>query len=464
VKDSRLERPGIASLPGRAAEAATSYHSLLSANPRLAHDTVAALLAEHERRDLMIQGRLLCTVLRPRFLDASVSRTLATASHVIAGILERAGKEILSSASLLDMAGASEAEREIWAVDPGYAGLTLTSRLDAFIVDGQPRFIEYNAESPAGIGYCDSLTEVFESLPAMQAWVAGRRFARHHARRRLYDVLLAAYREWGGKDTPRIAIVDWQDVPTRRDFELCSEHFRERGAWVAITDPRSLEYRGGQAWLGNEPVSLIYRRVLLDELLDRAAEARPLLDAYHDGAVCMVNSPRSKLLHKKTLFAMLSEGTLGIELTSDEEDVVEANVPWTRRLVSGKTKYHGREVGLRELVANERERFTIKPVDDYGGRGVVMGWETDADSWRRIVDNTGDGVYIVQERVEVPREEFPMIRHGSVDLVPLWVDTDPLLFAGEMGCILTRMSGSALLNVTAGSGSTTSTLVFEEDG
>jgi hypothetical protein len=52
-----------------------------------------------------------------------------------------------------------------------------------------------------------------------------------------------------------------------------------------------------------------------------------------------------------------------------------------------------------------------------------------------------------------------VMRDGSMEIVPLMVDTDPLLFDGRLGGILTRISGSPMLNVTAGSGSTTPTFV-----
>ena len=455
---------GTATLSGRAAEAVSSYHAALAADTELARETSEALVRAHHDRRLMMQGRLLCNVLRPRFLDASASNALGLAAAAIAGILERAGEAMLRSGGQLRSIGASDVEQEIWSIDPGYAGLTLTSRLDAFIAAGRIRFIEYNAESPAGIGYCDSLTEVFHRLPAMQRWVAHRGFEPQNARRRLWESLLAAYRQWGGTDTPRIAIVDWQDVPTKRDFELCAEYFRDQGAWVGISDPRALTYRRGQVFLGDDRITLVYRRVLLHELLARASDARALLYAYRDGAVCMVNSPRSKLLHKKTVFALLSEGALGVDLDHGERDLVETVIPWTRRLALGRTTLDGREIDLRQALIDDPERFAVKPVDDYGGKGVVLGWETDPEHWKRLVNNSPESAYIVQERVEVPQEEFPVYRDGSLHLESLSVDTDPLLFRGEMGSILTRMSGSALLNVTAGSGSTTPTFVLEEDG
>ena len=177
----------------------------------------------------------------------------------------------------------------------------------------------------------------------------------------------------------------------------------------------------------------------------------------------MVNSPRSKLLHKKAVLALLSDQALDLDVTREEQMVVDATVPWTRLVVDETTTYEGRRVNLVELLRANQDRFALKPVDDYGGRGVVLGWDTDPEQWQREIGNALESHYVVQERVEVPSEEFPAWKEDALALVPLLVDTDPLLFRGELGGVLTRISGDPLLNVTAGTGSTTPTFMVSEE-
>jgi hypothetical protein len=450
-----------------AAEAAESYHATMLADRELASRTHRDLLRAHHEYGLMIRDRPLCNVLRPRFLDGTSAAVLARAARIIAELLERAGQHLLTSDRLLDPVGASEAERDVWSIDPGYRDLTVTSRLDSFMASGRIRFIEYNAESPAAIGFCDVLTEIFERLPAVRSWGQAPKQSAD-ARDRLLDVLLQAYRDWGGTGRPSVAVIDWADVITRRDFELCAEQFRARGIPTVICDPRELERdRGGRVAHRGERIDLVYRRVLLHELLEKAPEARSLFDAYREGAVCVVNSPRSKLLHKKTVFAMLSEGTLGIDVTDEEQAVIDGTVPWTRTVRPGPTSYRGADVDLIRLLRDQRERFVLKPADDYGGRGIVLGWDSSEGQWDEALESSPDGELVVQERVEVPEEEYPVWRvagntrdEEETALLRLLVDTDPLMFKGRMGGILTRMSGSAVLNVTAGTGSSAPTFIL----
>ncbi len=58
----------------------------------------------------------------------------------------------------------TEDERALVAIEPGYATASTASRLDSFILPDSLQFAEYNAESPAGLGYTEMLSGGFERL------------------------------------------------------------------------------------------------------------------------------------------------------------------------------------------------------------------------------------------------------------------------------------------------------------
>jgi hypothetical protein len=62
----------------------------------------------------------------------------------------------------------------------------------------------------------------------------------------------------------------------------------------------------------------------------------------------------------------------------------------------------------------------------------------------------------------VANGEFPIWNDSQAETASLLVDTNPLMFSTEMGSILTRTSSDALLNVSAGTGSSTATLITGE--
>jgi hypothetical protein len=102
----------------------------------------------------------------------------------------------------------------------------------------------------------------------------------------------------------------------------------------------------------------------------------------------------------------------------------------------------------------------LKPNDEYGGKGVVLGWTVDRHEWEQTLIGALTTSFVVQEKVAVPREPFPVVL-DRVHFLDLSVDCDPYLFWGRVGGVLTRLSSSALLNVTAGAGSVVPTYLVE---
>jgi uncharacterized circularly permuted ATP-grasp superfamily protein len=259
---------------------------------------------------------------------------------------------------------------------------------------------------------------------------------------------------------PCIAIVDWRGLPTLTEFEMFQRYFEEQGLSCVICAPEDLELRRDRLYADGERVHLVYRRVLTSELLARPAVAKPLVDAYLKGAAIVVNSFRAKLLHKKMSLALLSDDRYARLYSAPQRAAIARHIPWTRKVREGHTTYGGKVVDLADFVLKERARLVLKPNDEYGGKGVVLGWTVDAHEWEQTFLAALTSSYVVQERVEVPREPFPVLLE-NVHFLDLAADLDPYLFWGAVQGNLCRLSSSALLNVTAGAGSVVPTYIVE---
>jgi uncharacterized circularly permuted ATP-grasp superfamily protein len=200
---------------------------------------------------------------------------------------------------------------------------------------------------------------------------------------------------------------------------------------------------------------------LISELLARPEAAKPLVDAYKAHHVCVVNSFRDKLLHKKSIFALLSDPRYTHYFTEAERTLINTHIPWTRCVVEGYSTYKGARIDLVPFILDNRERLVLKPNDEYGGKGVIIGWETTAANWKAALNEALTTPYVVQERVVVERERFPVWEEGRLVWADLAVDLDPFIFGTEVTGALSRLSASSLLNVTAGRASTTPTFLVE---
>lgn len=399
----------------------------------------------------MFGTRPLSVALRPQFLTRRRYDQAVRAAEGVLSALAELERAVLKDPDLRAELCLEPDEERLALVDPGFGFSSPSSRLDSFFA-GQVRFVEYNAESPAGMAYGDNLSAVFAELPIMKAFRKRFRGRFVSTQRRQLSTMLRAFRQWGKDAKPVIAIVDWEGLPTAPEFEMFKAFFEANGVKTVITDPRRLEFRKGRLYAGRVAVNLVYRRVLTSELLAKGDETRALLDAYVAGAVCVVNSFRAKLLHKKLSLALLSDPAYQHLYTPAQRAAIRRHVPWTRRV----------RPELVEDVAMRRQTLVLKPNDEYGGKGVVLGWTAGQREWENAVAEAAAGCYVVQEAVEIPRFKFPVAIDGlDLQYLDLAVDLDPYLFGGRVGGFMTRVSADALLNVTAGAGSLVPTFVIE---
>jgi uncharacterized circularly permuted ATP-grasp superfamily protein len=273
----------------------------------------------------------------------------------------------------------------------------------------------------------------------------------------MLEVLLKSYEEFLGhtpERKPRIAIVDLPGVPTVSEFELFRDFFESNGYPSVICTPQELEFSNNRLAVNGLEIDIVYKRLLVNEYLPIIEEYPALLDAYRARAVCMVNSFRSKLIHKKALFAVLTERRYASLFSEAELAAIRAHVPWTRIVRDEQSDYRDEQMDLLEFVRHNSERLVLKPNDDYGGHGITIGWNVDQAEWDAAIEKAlANGDYLVQERVPTARETFPALTEdGRVEFAEQLVDLDPLLFNGKVGSAFTRLSFTELANVSSGGG------------
>lgn len=459
--------------PAAPSAAIADYHALLggAAGARLAADTQGALETALARRGLIFGARPLCTVVRPRFFTPAQYARLGERVAGLMRAFNAAHRAALDDPAVRAQFRLEEWEEALLAAGPRADVSSPTARLDAFVVDtagdgGTFALTEVNGETPAGAGFNDTLTDTFLELPAMRAFVRRWHVLPVFAHYGVVEAVVGAWRRWAdaaGRPArgvaPRVAILDWDDVPTRLEFVMFQHFFQAQGMDCVIADPRAATFetntgRDGRLVLDGAPVDVIYKRVLLSELVERAGIECDVLRAWQAGAVCMVNPPDGKILHKKASLAVLSDERNAGLFDAAERAAIADGIPWTRVVEERRTVHDGREVDLLPYLAANRERFVLKPNDAYGGTGIVLGWTVDAGEWDAALARALAEPYVAQARVPIPVEAYPSVVDGEVHLIDRMIDTAPYVTDGAvMEGLLSRLSTAALLNVTAGGGS-----------
>jgi hypothetical protein len=438
--------------------AADDYHRLLRDETAFVEEMEARLFDRMRAAKLTFGDRVLCPFVRPAFITPA---DYADVKDVCRGILTAISKvEATLGAGLWDRVDLTPDERELVAIDPGYRASSPSCRLDSFLTPSAYQFVELNAETPAGIAYAEALVDIFLELPIVRKFQERYRLHRFQARSRLLETLVSCYREAGGRvERPRIAIVDYDGVPTRAEHHLFQDFFESKGYPSIVCDPRRLTYEGGRLRHDGAAIDIVYKRLLVNELLEKATELTAFLQAARDRAVTVVNPFRCKPIHKKAIFAVLTDDDLQALFTKGERAAIAAHVPWTRRVREERTTFEGKAIDLPAFIRENREQLVMKPNDEYGGKGVFIGWEMSEAEWERALAEALETSYVVQGKVELQRQSFPELVPGGLRFRDLVVDLDPFVFGGEVEGFLTRLSGTSLANVTSGGGQVPAFLV-----
>ena len=430
------------------------YHKTLLRDEGLTAEFFSHLKTMMRERHLLYGGREIGVALRPHFLTRAQYDRLAHSSEVLAGALEKMASVLIRKPSSMQTIGLTEREIKLALVDQKYSRSAVTTRLDAFVHDDEIKFVEYNAENPSSLTDQAALNEVLLEVGAMRAMADRHNLRQFFPAEHLLNALLETFLEWGGVGSPNVAILDWEGLPTAHEFVLLQSFFASRGLPAVICAPDQLEYERGKLRCGSFQVDLVYKRVIVNELLERCDDSHPLIRAYVAGDVCLVNSFRCKLLHKKAVFELLTDYANAGWFTPCEREVIRRTVPWTRRVSQRKTHYCGQEVDLVEHILKNRRAFVLKPNDDYGGRGVSFGEHATEAEWYAMVAEALIGDYVVQEKIDLQMEVFPIFCESGWALQPMYVDTNPFLFGGRVEGGLVRLSDSPVVNVTSGGGET----------
>ena len=408
------------------------------------------------RTNRLVYGdRPLGIALRPHLLDRHQFSALCKGAQRIGGALEKVASMALQSPSLMSELGLTEKETELALIDPGFSLAGITTRLDAFVHRNEIKFVEYNAENPSSLSDQEGLNELLFNVTAMASFAERYRLRQFSAVERLLETLLVTYREWSGRAVaPNVAILDWKNLPTSSEFVLLRNHFAARGVRTIICSPDDLEYRPGKLRCGNFRVDLVYKRILIHEFLGRFDRTHPLIRAYANGDVCLVNPFRCKIMHKKASFEVLTDEEHQRWFTRAENESIRRCVPWTRRVTSRRTTRRGQSLDLVPFIRRSRRSLVLKPNDDYGGHGVYLGSRMTADAWDNAISLALSGDYVVQEAVALRPEVFPVFGKSDWSLQPMFVDTNPFLFRGNVCGAMVRLSDSPVVNVTSGGGET----------
>lgn len=345
-----------------------------------------------------------------------------------------------------------EAE-DLVKIDPGYSQNVVFGRFDAILEGESLKILEFSCDVPAGAAYADQLEGAFLSEKIVKPFIDEHHLVASERVQGILNSLLAVYEEFGGYETPQIAIMDWRHARTHAESEHMKNHFETKGYKTTIADPRDLQYRGGKLYHKGFRVHLVYRRVHFDEIIENLDDVQDLVRAYREKAVCIVNPLRSRLSSSKSIFSLLTNKEYDRFFTDSENKMKRDHLPWTRGVADAEEFYGHRKVFLIDFLKDEKETLILKPSRSHGPDHVQVGREATDSEWNAVVDRAlkGEG-WVIQEHVNIPIMTVPQVVNGKLDFAYKKYNFNPLVFGGKYAGSFVRLSDESVINIAAGGG------------
>ncbi len=432
-------------------EAVASYHEILRRDPGNAPAMLDAIYADQVQRKVVYAEKPIPTVMRPHFIDRPQVALLERAVSTIVDCLERVVHLYCEDPEVRDRIPFEAEHQDLLCQESGLERNVIIARLDSFLEGDRLHFIEFNTDSPASIIWNEVHQDVFETVPALQELGESFEISRERQARTFFEAMMATYEDFGLAEAPRMLVVDWDHVQTRPEFELTCEYFERWGMPCRIADPRELEFRDGALWAGDFKANFVNRRVILRELSEKRKDCAPLLEAARSGRICFANPFRSKIAGNKGVLAFLTDSRNAGHFTAEERAVIDAHLPWTCVLNHEARGFRGDARDPFDVAREHKAEMVIKPLNDYGGRGVLLGAEASSVAWEQALEGAEPGGWCLQERVVIPEAEFPVIEEG-LRFEPRKINLNPFALRGRYAGCLTRISVRPVINVTAGGG------------
>ncbi|MBI4368408.1 MAG: hypothetical protein HY588_03345, partial [Candidatus Omnitrophica bacterium] len=100
------------------------------------------------------------TFFKPHFMSAKQVRLIHMVCESLARMVDRVADLYLHESVLKECFSLSPEVEELIRIDPGYSRTVALARFDCILEGESLRFMELNCDSPAGMGYTDTLEQL----------------------------------------------------------------------------------------------------------------------------------------------------------------------------------------------------------------------------------------------------------------------------------------------------------------
>lgn len=354
------------------------------------------LLDECVKRKFLYKGKPIPFEYQPLLISNKDEEAFKRIAKETMSIVKKVTEKYVEDESYRKLFGYDDFVEKLILHEPGYDMPVTMARFDVF----------YNGYED--FGFCeintDGTSAMLEDYAIASLLLESKIFEDlnwNFSRYELFDTwvkkIISLYSEIKGERPKTVLIADFNDTGTPDEFLMFKEHFENNGVKCIIEDISNLDYNEDKNRLiaKGEEIDLVYRRVVMSDLVRRKDDSKAFIEAYLNDAAVYVGSFRSQVVHNKVFFSVAHMDETKEFLTDEENKFVKKHIPFTAR-------FEGDEAFFNEIVKN-KDKYIFKPTDLNAARGVYTGRSMSEGEFIKTAKENFNTDYIYQEFV-TPKE------------------------------------------------------------
>ncbi|MBU5256937.1 glutathionylspermidine synthase family protein [Tissierella praeacuta] len=370
------------------------YIDLIKSNPEIYVIDYKETMEKVKNSSAIYKGKPVPFLYHPMFYTEKDVENFNKIGDILISITNKVTQKYLDSKEFRKKFEYSPLLEELILIDNGYDINVPIGRFDIFYKDlDNFKFCELNTDGSSAMNEDNTIGNILLETKGLKEFGKKYKLSIFELIDKWVEDSISIFRKWNSKiEKPNVAIVDFTESGTSKEFEVFKDAFIRKGYNAIIADPRDLKYKDKHLYFKDYRIDLVYRRIVTFELIEKANEIPDFIEAYRNKAFCSIGSIRSQIIHNKIIFKILhDEDTLEL-LSEDEREFIKKHIPVTGLFKGDKEVYN--------KVLNNKDKYIMKPLDLNASRGVYAGRDLTQDEWKKRLDESWGKDYLYQEFFE----------------------------------------------------------------
>lgn len=206
------------------------YIRMVMGQPRYYEQDYRGIMERSENKRRLIPGDPIPMTYQGFYFEEEDEAFFRSILHTMASIGHKVTAKFLEDPDYRASFHFSKALEDLILIDPGYTTPVPVGRYDIFYNgDGDFKFCELNTDGSSAMNEDRVLGKLLLKSKAMEAMAGDWEIARYPLFRPLVEALTGEYKRLKGKLPQTVAIVDFEDKMTEKEFRHFHEVFEKKG-------------------------------------------------------------------------------------------------------------------------------------------------------------------------------------------------------------------------------------------